>query len=358
MKITFVLPFVSLTGGIKSIFHLALELKKRGHIVKLVYPLIPLSFGYESYRYKHLKERARKFKKALFNWKKVSWFNKIEPLLFPTPSLHNSFIPDGDVVIATAWPTVYYVYTYKSSKGKKLYYIQDYEIWSGPKNLVDSSYRLPIQKITTSSTLENILSSIFGEKIIGKVPYGVDVSEFYRKPGEKKNAEKILMQYNPIPRKGFEDGIKAFEIAKREFPEIKLVMFGYFSSSPIMNRYEYHRYIYGESLRKLYSTSNIFLFPSREEGWGMPPMESMACGCPVVATSAGGIPDYTIPSETCMVSPPSKPEALADNLILLLKNQDLREKIATRGEEYIKKNFTWQKSAQKMEAILINFISN
>ncbi|MCK4257287.1 glycosyltransferase family 4 protein [candidate division WOR-3 bacterium] len=356
MKITFILPFIRLTGGIKSTFHLALELKKRGHIVKLVYPLIPLSFGYESYRYKHLKERTRKFKKALLNWKKVSWFNKIEPLLFPTPSLHNSFIPDGDVVIATAWPTAYYVYTYKSSKGKKLYYIRDYEIWSGPKNLVDSSYGLPIQKITTSSTLENILLSMFGEKIISKVPNGIDVSEFYRKPGEKNSKKKILMQYNPIPRKGLEDGMKAFEMAKRQFPEIKLVMFGYHSASPIKNRYEYHRYIYGETLRKLYSISNIFLFSSREEGWGMPPMEAMACRCPVVATSTGGIPDYTISSETCLVSPPSKPEALADNLTLLLENEELRKRIATRGEEYIKENFTWQKCAKKMEKILINLI--
>ncbi|MCK4328535.1 glycosyltransferase family 4 protein [candidate division WOR-3 bacterium] len=356
MKITFILPFIRLTGGIKSTFYLALELKKQGHIVNLVYPIMPLTFGYESYRYKYLKERARKLKKTLFKWKKVKWFNKIESLLFPIPSLHNSFVPDGDVVIATAWPTAYYVHTYKSSKGKKLYYIRDYEIWSGPKNLVDASYRLPIQKITTSSTLENTLSSMFGEKIISKVPNGIEKNEFYRKPGEKNNKKKILMQYNPVPRKGFEDGVKAFETAKRRFPEIKLVLFGYHSSSPIKHRYEYHRYIYGESLRKLYSTSNIFLFSSREEGWGMPPMEAMACGCPVVATSTGGIPDYTIPSETCLISPPSKPEALVDNLSLLLENEELRKRIATRGEEYIKENFTWQKCAKKMEKILINLI--
>lgn len=366
MKITFALPFISLTGGIKSTFYLALELKRRGHIVMLVYPILPLSFGYKFDKPKNLRILARRLKKTLRNWKKVKWFREIEPHLYPVLTLHNKFIPDGDVVIATAWPTAYYVSSYQSSKGKKLYFVRDYEIWSGPKNLVDYSYKLPIPKITTSSTLEDILLLRFGEKIIGKVPNGitrkvpeaVDTKEMFSESENKRKRERILMQYNSIPRKGVKDGIKAFEIARKKFPEIKLTMFGYFSPSHITSQYEYHKCIYGEALRKLYCSCNIFLFSSREEGWGMPPMEAMACGCAVVATSTGGIPDYTIQSETCLVSPPSNPEALADNLILLLENDDLRRKIASQGEKYIKENFTWEKSAQKLEDILGNLISN
>lgn len=357
MKITFILPFIRLTGGIKSTFFLALELKKRGHIVKLVYPIVPLTFGYRFSKFKHLRILARRLKKTLRNWKKTRWFRGIDSCLSPTLSLHNKFIPNSDIVIATAWPTAYCVSSYQPSKGKKLYFVRDYEIWSGPKNLVDGSYKLPIPKITTSSTLEEILLLMFGEKIIGRVPNGIDVNDFYREPQTENSRERILMQYNPIPRKGLEDGIKAFEIAKKRFPEIKLVMFGYHKISSITNRYEYHKCVYGDSLRKLYSSSNIFLFSSREEGWGMPPMEAMACGCAVVATYTGGIPDYTIQSETCLVSPPSKPEALADNLIRLLENDSLRRKIASRGERYVRENFTWQRSAQCLEALLVNLIS-
>ena len=358
MKITFILPFISLTGGIKSTYYLVSELKKRGHIVKLVYPILPLSFGYKFNNPKLLRRFVGKLKKTLLKWKKVKWFSEIEPCLHPCLSLHNKFIPEGDIVIATAWPTAYYVFSYHLSKGVKLYFVRDYEIWSGPRNLVDGSYKLGIPKITTSSTLEDRLMSLFDEKIIGKVPNGIDINDFYRESQNINSRNRILMQYNPIPRKGMDDGIKAFEIARKRFPEINLVMFGYFFPSHMIKQYEYHRCIYGEALRKLYSSCDIFLFSSREEGWGMPPMEAMACGCAVVATSTGGIPDYTIQSKTCLVSSPSKPEVLAENLILLLENNDLRRKIAIQGERYIKENFTWAKSAKKLETILETLIAN
>ncbi len=357
MKISFILPFIQLTGGVKSTFFLSLELVKRGHIVRLVYPTIPLILGHKFGEKKHLSIFVKRIKKTLLNWKKIRWFREIEPLLFPIPTLNNLFIPDGDIVVATAWRTAYYVASYKPFKGKKLYYVRDYEIWSGPGVLVDGSYKLPIAKITTSSTLENILSSKFGEQIVGRVPNGIDNKTLFNEPGIERRRERVLMQYSAIERKGIWDGVEAFEIAKKKIPEFKLVMFGNSSPSHITNQYEYHRCIYGAELRRLYCSSSIFLFSSRIEGWGMPPMEAMVCGCAVVATNTGGVPDYAIPNQTCLISPPSNPKDLTNNLIRLYEDTALRRKLASQGEKHIREHFTWKSSAKKFEMVLERLVS-
>ena len=79
-------------------------------------------------------------------------------------------------------------------------------------------------------------------------------------------------------------------------------------------------------------------------------MEAMACKCALVTTNNGGCRDYAIHGKTALVSPPKRPEELAENLIRLLESEDLLKTIAENGYQYVRQ-FTWDKAVNKMEEL-------
>ena len=133
---------------------------------------------------------------------------------------------------------------------------------------------------------------------------------------EDVSSQRILAPYqNQTGRfKGAEDAIRAFEIVRERFPNVQFVMFD-IEKGKVPDWIEFHVNPSDEELRELYCSCDIFVFPSWVEGFGLPPMEAMACKCAVVTTNVGAIPDYTIPGETALVVPPRESESLAKNII-------------------------------------------
>jgi glycosyltransferase involved in cell wall biosynthesis len=71
----------------------------------------------------------------------------------------------------------------------------------------------------------------------------------------------------------------------------------------------------------------------------------------VVTTNVGAVPDYVIPGETALVSPPQSPELLAKNITILVEDGELRKRIAEAGHNHITKNFSWAKAAEALEKV-------
>ena len=97
------------------------------------------------------------------------------------------------------------------------------------------------------------------------------------------------------------------------------------------------------------------MYPSWTEGFGLPPIEAMACGCAVVVTNVGGVPDYAINGETVLASPPRNPEILAQNIIKLIENEDERKRIAENGYNYVKQ-FTWDRATNQLEKVFKKYV--
>lgn len=350
MKITFVLPGVWLLGGVKVVFEYANRLQEKGHEVGVVYPMIPMNSRKKG---NYIKNFANRSLTALLNLKKgntVDWFD-IKARLMSKPTLDEIFIPNGDIIVATSWQTAYFVKKYSKNKGEKFYLIQHYEIWGGDKAEVDMTYKLGFHNIVISSWLKNILEKGLGAKTEALILNGVDLNQFYPETFPKINNDiRILMLYRYGEWKGVSDGLRAFEIVKKKYSNARLVMFGARGKKGIPEEVEYHKKITSDELRKLYSSCDIFMYPSRSEGFGLPPMEAMACGCAVVTTNVGAVPDYAIPGKTALVSAPGDPEALAQNVIQLIENKEKRKQIAENGYNYVKQ-FTWDKSTDELEKI-------
>jgi glycosyltransferase involved in cell wall biosynthesis len=104
-------------------------------------------------------------------------------------------------------------------------------------------------------------------------------------------------------------------------------------------------------LRRLYSDASVFVCPSWVEGFGLTPMEASACGCAVVATNVGALPDYAVDGRSILATPPRDPHALASAVIRLIDNDEERRSIAKCGNVYVKR-FTWDKATVQLEGIL------
>ena len=76
----------------------------------------------------------------------------------------------------------------------------------------------------------------------------------------------------------------------------------------------------------------------------------MACGCAVVSTDVGSARDFGIPNETILLSPPGDADALAANLIRVLRDETLRRRMGRLGAERMK-SFTWARAAERFERL-------
>lgn len=104
-----------------------------------------------------------------------------------------------------------------------------------------------------------------------------------------------------------------------------------------------------ERLRELYRGALAFVYPSRYEGFGIPPLEAMACGAPVVATLTGAIGDYA--KDAALLVDPGDVPALRDALARIVRDGVLRRELRVRGAERARL-FTWDRSAQLMTELL------
>ncbi|MFA6423024.1 MAG: glycosyltransferase family 4 protein [Patescibacteria group bacterium] len=352
MKITFILPFAGITGGIKHYFSIANGLVDLGHEVNIVYPgkLFPKQNAI--WRVERYFRSIKYFIEAQKgNEESSKWF-KLKAKIKKVPDLSEKYIPDADVVIATANETADWVEKYSKSKGEKFYYVLDYETWARSKEDVDKTFRMPLKKIASGTWQKDFLENDFKQKVYGIASPAIDLNTF-KPASEKKQYNRILMLYHPLPYKGVSDGIEAFNRAKEKFPDIKLIMFGVqklpLDLEKLVDKFYFK--LPEEKIAVPYQQSDIFIWPSHREGFGLPPLEAMACGCAVITTNSGAVADFT--DKNCAIIVPVKDsEAIHQSLIKLLKDQSLQRHL---GQNAIKKasNFSWDKQVKKFEKILI-----
>jgi glycosyltransferase involved in cell wall biosynthesis len=176
---------------------------------------------------------------------------------------------------------------------------------------------------------------------IALVPNGVD--EFFS-PGGDEEEDTILFAGTMEPRKGIDDLVAVYESLPE--PRPKLILCG---DKGWGTRFETTGYVSREKLRELYRRAKVFVYPSRAEGFGIPPLEAMACGAPVVATRVGAIPEFA--GDAALLIDPGDRDALRAALLRVLREPALRRELRARGPERARR-YRWDASAATMTRLL------
>ena len=120
-------------------------------------------------------------------------------------------------------------------------------------------------------------------------------------------------------------------------------LFAFIKQSSISDRLRLTGYLDDDDLRALYSSCTVFVYPSIYEGFGLPPLEAMACGAPVIASNIATFQE-TLGSAARLVAP-NDVEALARSIVEILGDEDRRRALSRRGLEQAAK-FSWERTAQ------------
>ena len=157
------------------------------------------------------------------------------------------------------------------------------------------------------------------------------------------------------PRKNHVTLIKAFEQALSD-SEYNLVLAGgqgwsyeevheLVRSRGLQHRVLFPGFVADEDLSALYSSADVMAFPSLYEGFGLPVLEAMACGVPVLASNTSCLPE--VAGGAAVFVNPKNVEAMSDALLKLVSNVDLRKTLREKGFERVEQ-FRWQSSAVKL----------
>lgn len=167
--------------------------------------------------------------------------------------------------------------------------------------------------------------------------------------------EKFVLGVGTLePRKNFSTLIKSFVLVKRKFPDYKLVIVGkpgwrYQELAREVKKYDlineviFTGYMKDLDLHHVYQAAAVFVFPSLYEGFGIPPLEAMASGCPVIASNIASLPEVI--ADAGLLIEPTNSVKIADAIVSLIETPELRHTLLEKGY-HRSKRFTWPESAK------------
>jgi glycosyltransferase involved in cell wall biosynthesis len=203
--------------------------------------------------------------------------------------------------------------------------------------------------ITVSKWLQQVIKSKYSINST-VIPNGIDPKLFHpARPLLQHNYPSVLVVYDPQVWKGFSNAIEALLEVKNKIPETPLIdntYFGFSFPAIYFNRPEQR------NLARIYSSATIFVSASWLEGFGLPGLEAMACGTPIITTDSGGVCEYAIPDETAILVKPNSTPDMVNSILHVLDDKELRMKLTENGLNK-STDFYWDKSIKKLEKVLI-----
>jgi glycosyltransferase involved in cell wall biosynthesis len=231
----------------------------------------------------------------------------------------------------------------------------------------------------------------------------VDAAEFRRDRNYGVSQEKHILYAGALsPHKGVHVLIDAFSLVVKEYPKVRLDVVGLQANYPLTETFElreralinsiypfysldwisrlkaklaiapadagtylarlkqrlseeargrvaFHGFIQRPQLIDFYYKADVFAFaPIWDEGFGIPPVEAMAAGVPVVATRSGAVPETVKDNQTGFLIDKNDPHSLATRILKLLHDDNLREKMGCAARAWVHENFVWDRVAEKM----------
>jgi glycosyltransferase involved in cell wall biosynthesis len=221
----------------------------------------------------------------------------------------------------------------------------------------ESSKRDILRFVDTDSSKIHVIYNAYDERF-GVEPREEDVVRVRER--YQLHDEFVLYAGNVKPHKNLERLIIAFDLVrKRGLDHLKLVLIGdeiskYASLRRAVHQHHLHKYVRflgylpEETLAVMYRLAGVFAFPSLYEGFGLPPLEAMASGTPVVTSNVSSLPE--VAGDAAILVDPHDPQAIADGISRLLTDEKLRRDLRMKGLARARQ-FSWEDSVRRVHAI-------
>lgn len=328
MKIAFLMHRVPVTpsGGVKVIFEYANYMAAQNNEVVLYYKT-------ESFmqRYRFVPKFVKNVIAMFYMKFLINWFplhkNIKNKLCYSQKTIRCS-----DIIIATEIRTVEWVYGLPKENGKKVYLIQDFEDWHYPSSYVYKTYGYDMLKIVVSNWLKQIVDEYSNEPSF-LVSNGIDSNVFFDKR-VKRDSHSIVFHYREAPYKGCCYAIKAIEKLKRKYDDLTVNVISSTNKIPkFPDYYNVYISISPEEVADINNQSEVFICSSIKEGFGLPGLEAMACGCVLVSSKYEGVMEYAVDNYNALLVEPKDVDGLVNKTSLIFENPDLKNQLQRRGIE-------------------------
>jgi glycosyltransferase involved in cell wall biosynthesis len=194
---------------------------------------------------------------------------------------------------------------------------------------------------------------------ISVMPLGVDIDVFRPLSGVQREPFRLMTTASAdAPLKGLPVLLKAMARLRPQFPGLMLTLIGkpktdgetrrLINSLGLDEAIDYRHGISTEEMVACYAKATVAVVPSLYEGFGLPAIEAMACGVPLVSTNGGALPEVV--GEAGQVVAAGDEQALASAIAGLLSSSEERERLAAAGRDRAINEYCWDRCAERMVA--------
>ena len=337
-RIRFPLEGFNVSGRIRVITQIANGLARRGHEVTLLVPDYQAATHFELVPTLNIE---------IIKTQRRGIFRKIEYVF----KLIQYAARDCDICAATSSRTPLYIMAslwFTRSRPKLMYLIQHYEVMSHAEQtnrpylirkllagFIALGYRLPFRQVAVSNWIREKINN----PACAVIPNGIDINAFSPLDSPRRPSAKFVI--GVIESDSTWKGYAPFLAALNALPALdKSEIFVRIASRaevglPEEIESERLRPQSDKEMAEFYCGCDTFVFTSFIEGFGLPPLEAMACGVPVLTTDCGGVREYANENNAVIV-PPGNVLELTTAILRLKQEKDLRENLRSSGLETAK----------------------
>ncbi|HUI44926.1 MAG TPA: glycosyltransferase family 4 protein [Nitrospirota bacterium] len=358
MNVVFIMLFFKTGGGTRVIVELANALAKSGHTVDILFPAISdgrPTFSLEpDVRVVTVGRSAKNAFSAIINIAKMFWFVRRER-------------KESTLIITDPMLSLLSIFL-RRKRAYRFLQADDYIIFDD-LHLLKSKLVLRVYKTLTRISYRYRMHFLFNSRFVWEsflavsgrddvpcllVHPGVERTVFFNRNVRCSDELNICLVGRAHPWKGFAEFVEAWKglkaVVGHRITNIFVI------SSDNLSQFDCRDFTLVKpssdaQIADVYNHSHIFVSTSWWEGFGLPPLEAMSCGCAVLVTNTGGVHEYAVSGRNCLMCEPKSIPDLQEKLLILISDGDLRKIIAEEGM-ITARQFGWGHTADQFLRII------